>query len=84
MDPEILRLKREFREKWSFQKQAEVKRLLKAEGKLDVTEYLFDQLLMECEIAKLARVGYSANMVEGPLLGDGCKIVFPWGREGKD
>lgn len=83
MGREILRLKGEFREKWSFQVEAELKALLKAEGKLNVMEYLVDKLTLECEVAKLARVGYSANMVEGPLLGDGCKIVYPWGRKGR-
>lgn len=79
MNEEILRLKREFRKKWPFDKVAEIKRFLKIEGDLDVMEYLCDQVILECEIMKLVR-GYSANMIAGPLLGSGCKKAFPWGR----
>lgn len=80
MNKEILELKQQFREKWPFEKVAEIKRILKVEGKLNVMEYLCDELMLECEIAKLAR-GYNANMIPGPLLGSGCKKVYPWGQE---
>lgn len=78
MNEEILRLKREFREKWSFEKVAEIKQILKIERDMEIMEYLCDEVILECEIAKLAR-GYSANMVPGALLGSGCKKAYPWG-----
>lgn len=76
MDSEILRLKREFREKWPREKAREIKALMKRDVELDMMGYLCDRLFLECAIAKLAR-GEHANVVGGPLLGSGCKFAYP-------
>ena len=57
--------------------------LNKCLGDLNVMEYLVGKLVLECEVAKLAR-NYTTNMVAGPLLGGGCKVARPWGRRSHD
>ena len=75
----IKQLKADFRQKWPVAVEREIRLLNKRLHELNEMDYLMGKTTLEGEIAMRAR-SYTANMVAGPLLGDGCKLARPWGR----
>ncbi len=83
---EILRLKAEFRVKYPFDVAKRLSRLsaernvwsmigLKPDEFEQVMDFYLDKNLLQDEIAHIAIPGVQ-NVMDGPLLGSGCKRVY--------